>query len=158
MPRHRHPPVGRIDRAVNVAEEPKGLCAREGRPKTCLAGNECETAMDRCCISTGIETEDTGASRCRSDQIEQQGDRRRLTGTVRAEVAEYFADFDLKVEGIERGGMAVPLGQPLGVNRSHQSLTVRGASGWRPPSTRRPMGRPLVRLRSKARPTSMVNK
>ena len=50
-------------------------------------------------------------------EAEQHGDGGRLAGAVRTEVAEHLSRLDLQVQAVERHGVPVALGQPLGAHR-----------------------------------------
>ena len=130
-------PVGGVDGAVQLAEEPEHLGARQRRPQVRLAGHVGQALVDEPGVAPDVEVEDPRPAGRRVDQAEQEGDRGRLAGPVRAEVAEHLALLDLEVERVEHGRVAVPLRQPLGADRRRHPDSIRHRRGYGAPTQTR---------------------
>src|SRR6266516_7938519 len=75
-------------------------------------------------VGPAVDAEQFGPAAGGAVDAEQQPDRGRLPGPVRAQVAVHLAGLDRQVEGIERQRLAVALGQALGPYRLHRAGPV----------------------------------
>src|SRR5262249_22509572 len=89
----------------------------ERGPQVRLAGDVGDVAVGLDRIRLSVDTEDLGTAAGRAQQAEEQTDRGRLPGAVRAEVSEHFPARDRQVEVDQRIGRPEPLRQPLGADR-----------------------------------------
>ena len=101
-----------VDLALHLTEQMQRLGAGQRRPQACLARNIRQPSMGGDRVATAVQTEDLRPAGTRVDQPEQEPDRRRLAGAVRAEYAEHLTGRNLEVEVTQRGDVAVVLGQP----------------------------------------------
>jgi hypothetical protein len=80
-------------------------------------------------VGDHVEPTDPGNAAVRAQQRGQHPDRRRLARTVRAEHAEHGSGADREVHSGQRGGLAEPLHQALGLDRVHGALLSRRGRG-----------------------------
>ena len=124
--------VGPIDPAAQVPEVLDGLGARQPVVQSELARQVPDPTVDLDRAPEAVEAEDAGRPRTRPDQVEEQADRRRLAGAVRAEEPEDLALLDLEIDVDDPAMTAVmPLlsraGWPLRASGSRpRGATLRG--------------------------------
>jgi len=97
------------------------LCRGEPRVETVPVGEDAESVVDRHDVRPWVATEDPHPAAGRTDVVEEQADGRRLPGTVGAEETEHLPAVDDEVEGVDDGGLPVPLREALGADggRAH---------------------------------------
>ena len=74
-------------------------------------------------LALAVEAEDLAAPRRRLREPQQETDRRRLAGSIRAEVPDHLPRRDLEVEVVQRHDVAEALGQTF---RAYGHVTHRG--------------------------------
>ena len=107
---------------MQPGQELQRLAADHGRPQERLPGDVGHPAVRGHRVGPGVHAEQFGPAAGGPVDAEQQPDRGRLPGPVRAQVAVHLAGLDRQVEGIERQRFAVALGQALGPDRLQQHL------------------------------------
>ena len=122
-------PIGQPDLLEDLVDGRLGLVAPQpveaGRVAQVLAagqsaveadrvGQVADPALDLARLPGRVEAHHAGLARCRLGQAEQHQDRRRLAGPVLPEQAEDLARVDRQVELVDRGQVAVFLGQAAG--------------------------------------------
>ncbi len=106
--------VGRIDAAAEVGEVVDRLSARQPVVQGELPGQVADATVDRDWVDGRLDTEDAGMPLCRSNQVEQDPDRRGLARAVRPKKAEDLTPLDVEIDVDDPAMRAVGLGQPLG--------------------------------------------
>src|SRR5258706_12105652 len=120
--------VCRVDAAPKVREVLDRLAAGQLVVERELARQVADAAMDGDGISRRLDPEDGGPAAGRPEVVEQDPDRRRLAGAVRAKEAERLALGDLEVDIDDAAGRAVGLGELVGPEG-------RGHDGSFPPAS-----------------------
>jgi len=113
-----------VDAAVQAREERERLGARQRRPQERLACDVGDTPVRGLRITPCVDAEQLGPSGRRPVEAEQQSDRRRLAGAVRAEIAVHLALVDRQVETVEGHRLAVALRQARGMDCGHRLETT----------------------------------
>ena len=119
-----------------MPEEAKQLAPGHPLVQAQVAGEIPEPAADRDAVAPRIEPEHAQPAAGRSDQVEQEADRRRLPCAVRAEEAEYLAGLDREVDFGDAAVLPVVLGQLLGADdlghrREHHTRQAAAATSMR---------------------------
>ena len=115
--------VGHVDLAVDPAEQVERLGTGQRRPQVGFPGHVGEAPMRLDGLALAVEAEDLAAPRRRLREAEHETDRRRLAGSIGAEVPDHLPRRDLEVEMVERHHVAEALGQAF---RSYCHVTHRG--------------------------------
>jgi len=101
--------------------------------------------VDLVAVAPGVEAEHAPGAGGGAVQPHQQPDRGGLAGAVRAEESEHGARRDLEIEMIERDGVAVVLGESVGLDHRRDHRRHHAA---------RPLGPARVEGPGRARPSS----
>ena len=103
--------VRSVDAAPEVGEVGDRLAAGEPVVERELAGQVADAAVDRHRVGRRLDVEDERAPGGRTDQVEQDPDRRRLARAVGPEIPEDLTGVDAEVEVDDATVLAVGLGQ-----------------------------------------------
>src|ERR1700694_5942554 len=98
---------------MQSSEEMQRLCARQRGPEARLAWHIRHPPMCFHRITLTVDAEDRRTPAGRTDQSEQEPDRRRLSRTVRTQIADGLTFSDLQVQRGQRIRLAEPLGELL---------------------------------------------
>src|SRR5271165_2280966 len=97
-------PVADVDATLDPSEQMKGLRAGESRPKVRFSGHIGQVLVRFDGLTLTVEPEDLGPPLGRSDEPEQEANRRRLARAVRAEVTHDLTFGDLEIQTPQRVG------------------------------------------------------
>jgi hypothetical protein len=116
--------------AAEPAEQVDGLAAGEVGPQAHVAGNVGQPRVDGDGIRSGVRPKNGCATPCRPREAQQDSDRRRLTGAVRAEEAVNLTGLDIKVEAVESVHPTIVFVQLTRCNhRAHAADTTPARAG-----------------------------
>jgi hypothetical protein len=106
-----------VDAAAQAREIAQHLAGGELLVQRQLAGEVAQPAAHGDPLPADVHAQNLRTAARGPQEVEQQADRRRLAGTVRADVAEDLAGPDLEIEVVERPERPVGLGEALGADR-----------------------------------------
>ena len=118
--------VARVDAASEVAEVLDRLGAREPVEERELAGEVADPPMDGDRVRRRLDAEDQRAPGRRTQQVEQEPDRRRLAGAVGPEEPVDLAFLDGEIHLHDAAVWSVELGELLGLDDGHRAALPMG--------------------------------